>query len=110
MHKMVLGLQSQLHNVANGIGILWNLDVKRILHRPYRGQRMGSGADTANPLGESPGIAGVAALQNHFQPTPHGAAGYRVADDVVLVKVNLTTHMPLNARDRIDDDALAAVV
>ena len=71
---------------------------------------MGSGANTANPLGEGPRIARVAAFQNHFQAAPHRAAGHRIADDIVLVEVDLATHVAFNARDWIDNDALAAVV
>ena len=59
---------------------------------------------------ECPGIARIAALQDDFEAAPHVAGGYRVADDVVFVEVDLDAQVPLDAADRIDDDALAAVV
>ena len=71
---------------------------------------MRAGADAADPLGEGPGVARVAALEDDFDAAPHRAGGDRVADDVVLVDVHLDAQMAFDARDRIDDDALAGVV
>ena len=71
MHQMVLGILRQHHQVANMVGVLWNLDTQGILHGAHRGQGVHPGADTAYPFGEGPGITWIAALQDDLQTPPH---------------------------------------
>jgi hypothetical protein len=95
---------------AEQVGVLRDLDAQCVLHRAHAGQRVGAGAHAADALDEGPGVARVAALQDDFEAAPHRAGGHRVADDVVAVEVHLAAHVALDARDRVDDDAAAAVV
>ena len=69
---------------------------------------MSARADAADPLGEGPGVARIAVLQDHFDAAPHRAGGDGVADHIVLVDIHFEAQMALDARHRIDDDALAA--
>ncbi|MPM14565.1 hypothetical protein SDC9_60929 [bioreactor metagenome] len=110
MDDMVVDLQRELHHVADRVRVVRDLDAKRILDRADRGQRVGAGADAADPLGEGPGVARVAALQDDLKPAPHRAGRDRVADDAVLVDIHLAAHVALDAGDRVDDDALAGGV
>ena len=73
MHDVVVHLRS--HDVADDVGVLraWHMR-QRVLHRAHRGQRMGAGADAADALGERPGVARVAAAQDHLDAAEHGAA------------------------------------
>ena len=50
MHEMIMHLQRQLHDVADRIGVLRDRDAERVFDRAHRGQRMGAGADAADPL------------------------------------------------------------
>ena len=110
MHEMVVHLQRELHDVADRVGVLGDRDADRVLDSADRGQRMRAGADAAYPLGEGPGVARVAIAQDHLDAAPHRPRRDGVADDIVLVDVDLDSQMSLDARERIDDDALAGVV
>ena len=110
VHHMVLHHLGLGHDFSDQVGVPGDLDAQRILHRAHRGQRMAAGAHATDALDEGPGVARVAPLEDDLQPAPERAGGHRVADHVVAVEVDLAAHMPFDARDRIDDDALAAVV
>ena len=86
------------------------LIAERVLDRAHRSERVHAGAYAADALDERPRVARVAALEDHLESAPHRAGGHRVADHVVLVDVDLDAQVTLDPRDRIDDDALAAVV
>ena len=108
--QMVMHIQRELHDVADGVGVFRDLDVQRVFDGANRGQRVGAGADAADPLGEGPGVARVAALEDDFKAAPHRAGRDRVADDVVLVDIDLDPHVAFDPGDGIDDDPAAAVV
>ncbi|MEY9702571.1 hypothetical protein ABIE71_005314 [Bradyrhizobium diazoefficiens] len=110
MHDVVVHLQCKLHQIADRIGVLRNGDPERVLDRAHRRQCVGAGADAADPLGERPGVAGIAVLQDHFDPTPHRAGRDRIADHVVGVDIDLDPHVTFDTGHRIDDDALAGIV
>src|SRR5574343_1428351 len=71
---------------------------------------MGAGTHAADALDKGPGVARVAALENHFQTAPHGAGGHRIGDDVLAVQVHLAAHMAFDAVDRVHHHAAAAIV
>ena len=71
---------------------------------------MGPCANTADTLGKGPCVARIASFQDHFQPAPHCTSGYGVADDPFVINVHLAAHMPFDARYRVYDNALAAIV
>jgi hypothetical protein len=110
VHRVVVDLQGLGHHLADQVGVRRDADAEGVLHRAHRGQRVAAGAHAADALDEGPGVARVAALEDDFQAAPHGAGGYRVADHVVGVEVDLDAHVPLDAGHRVDDDAPAAVV
>ena len=83
---------------------------QRVLDRAHRSHRMNAGADAADALGERPGVARIAVLEDDFDAAPHRAGGDGVADHVVVVEIDLDAHMALDARHRIDDDAPAGIV
>jgi hypothetical protein len=74
------------------------------------GQRVRARAHAADAFDEGPGVARVAALEDDLQPAPHRAGADGVADDVLVVEVDLDAQVAFDAGDRVDDDALAAVV
>ncbi len=110
VHEVVLRVQRRVHQVADDVRVLRDLDAQRILDRAHRGERVDARAHAADALDERPRVARVAALEDHLEAAPHRAGGDRVADDVVLVDVDLDPQVPLDAGDGVDDDALAAVV
>ena len=90
---------------------------RRAGRQPHRGgQRSGGGrrladrADAADPRSDDQRVARIAAFEDDFQAAPHRAGRHGIADDVVLVEVDLAAHVTLDAGHRVDDDALAAVV
>ena len=110
MDEVIVHLQRELHDIADRIGVFRNFDLKRILDRAHRGERVRASAYAANSLGEGPSVARIAALQDHFKPAPHGTGRDRVADRVAVVDIDLAAHVAFDARDGIDDNALAAIV
>ena len=110
VHQVIMGLEGQLHEVADGVGVLGDLDTEGVLYRPHAGEGMGAGADATDALGEGPGITWVAALEDDLQPAPHGTGGHGVADDVVLVQVHLAAHVTFDTSHRVDHDPSAGVV
>ena len=108
--EVVLRVQRRVHQVADDVRVLRDLDPERVLDRAHRCQRVHAGAHAADALDERPRVARVAALEDDLEAAPHRAGGHRVADHVVLVDVDLDAQVALDARDRVDDDALAAVV
>jgi hypothetical protein len=110
VHEVVLREQGQVHDVADRVRVLGDLDPERMLDGPHRGERVHARAHAADALHESPGVTRVATAQDDLETAPHGARGHRVADDVVLVDVHLDAQVTLDAGDRVDDDAPARVV
>ena len=92
MHDVVVHLQRQLHDIADGIGVFRDLDRQRVFDRAHRGQRVGAGADAADPLGEGPGVARIAAAQDDLDAAPHRAGRDGVADDIILVDIHFDAH------------------
>src|SRR5215472_7300704 len=99
---MVLDILRQLHDVANNFGILWDGDADCAFDRTHRSERVHRGAHPTDAFAESPCVAGIAALQNDLDPTPHGAGGNGVADDIAVVENRLDAQMAFNASNWID--------
>jgi hypothetical protein len=110
VHQVILGVQRRVHEIPDDVRVLRDLDADRVLDRADGSERMHPGAHAADALRERPCVAWIAPLQYHLEAAPHRTRGHRVADHVVLVDVDLDAQMAFDARDGIDDDALAAVV
>ena len=73
MSQVVLAVQRSVHQVADDVGVLRNLDPERIFNRTDGGQSMNTSADTADAFHKGPCITGVASLENDFKTAPHCA-------------------------------------
>ena len=104
VHQMVVRVKRRIHQVADEIGVFGNVDRQSVLDGAYGRKRVNPGADAADAFDERPSVAGVAALQNHFEPPPHGAGALRINNDVVVVDFGLNPQVTFNAGDGIDDD------
>ncbi len=68
MVDMVMHLQRELHDVADDIGVFRDGDAKAFSTARTDVSAMGAGADAADPLGEGPSIARIAALRITSSP------------------------------------------
>ena len=57
---------------------------------------------------EGPGVARVAALEDHLEAADHGAGAVGV-DDLAVLDLDLDAEVPFDAGDRVDDDAVGHV-
>ena len=111
VHQMVLRIAaSACIRLRMMLALSGILIVERVFHRAHRGERVHARAHAADALDEGPGVARIAALEDDLESAPHRAGRDGVADDVLVVDVDLDAQVPLDAGDRIDDDAPAAVV
>ncbi len=90
------------HDVADDLRRGRHRDAQRILNRADAGQRMHRGAYAADALGDGPGIARVAALENFLQAAHHGACAECVGDDAVFHH-RFDAQVAFNASYGIDD-------
>ena len=109
VHQMVMVHQAELHHIADDIGVVRDVDAQGVFHGMHRGQGVGAGADAADALHKSPGVAGVSALEDDLDAAEDGAAGHGVGDEVLFVQIHLAAQMALNAGDRVHHDAAARV-
>ena len=70
---VVLHILRGHHDVANDFSGGRDNDAQRVFDGAYAGERMYGGANAAHALSDGPGIAGIAANENLFQATHHGA-------------------------------------
>ena len=89
--QVVLAVQRSVHQVADDIGVLRNLNSESIFNRADGRQSMNTGADAADALHKGPCITGVASLQNNFKTAPHRAGRHCVDDDIVFIEDGLHT-------------------
>lgn len=110
MDQVVMHLEVELHQIANRIRVLRNLNAQRIFYCPHRGQRMGAGTDSADSFGECPRIARITPFEDHLESAPHRPGRDRVTDHTVVVDIDLDPHMAFDTGHGIDDDAPPRVV
>ena len=75
----------------------------RILDGADRGNRMDRRADAADPLGERPGVARIASLQNDLDPAKHRRRRPGVLHGSAI-DLGFDPEVALDASDGIDDD------
>ena len=71
--QVVLAVQRSVHQVADDVSVLRNLDSESVFNRANGRQSMNTGADAADAFHKGPCITGVASLQNDFKTAPHRA-------------------------------------
>jgi hypothetical protein len=101
---VVLHVLRAEHQVADQLGVVGDGDLQRVLDTANAGQCVHRGAHAAGTLGEGPGVTGVPAPQDLLETAHHGARAVGVGNHTVF-HGGLDTQVPLDTRDRIDDDA-----
>jgi len=84
MNEMVLRVKRRVHQVADDVRVLGDLDRERIFHRAHRCQRVHAGAHAADAFDERPRVARVAALQDQLDAAEHGGARPGVPDGATV--------------------------
>ena len=105
---VVLNVKGGVQEIADDVRILRNLDPDRVLNRADGGKGVNARADAADAFNERPGVARIAALQNHFKAAPHRARAHRVDDLAVVAEHGLHAQMTLNAGDRVNNNSAFA--
>ena len=101
---IVQGVSDQ-DQVADVLRVERDLEPDRVLHRAHRGDGVDGGADAADALGEQPGLARVAPLQDELDAAPHLARGPGVAHGATF-HLDVDAEMAFDAGDGIDHDTL----
>src|SRR5271157_709016 len=91
-------------HVADVLRVERHLEGKRILDRAHRRDGVNGGAHAADALGEHPGVARVAPLEDDFDAAPHLARRPGLAH-LAAVDLAVDAQMSFDAGDRIDDNA-----
>jgi hypothetical protein len=107
MHDMVVDILAGNHEIADQLGIVGNGIIQGILHGAYRGDAVHQGTDAADTLGEGPGVARVASLQDDLDAAHHGAGTGGLLDHAIVAGFRLDAQMALDAGDGIDYDSFA---
>ena len=71
MNDVVMLELCAVKKVSDYARIFWNFYFNCIFDCPHRGQSMCVRSDSAGALNKMLGIAGVAALENHFNTSEH---------------------------------------
>ena len=110
VHQMVMVHEAQVHDVADNIGVVGNFNAKGIFYRMHRGKGVRARAYAADAFHKGPCIARVAPFKDDFYTSENSSARYSVGDDVVVVKVYLAPQVPLNAGNRVNNNAAARIL
>lgn len=105
MHHMVVDELRRDHDVADELGVRGNLVSQSELDGAHRCDAVNHRAHAAESLREGPGIAWIAAVQDQFDATHHGAGTRRAGDDAGGIGVRFDPEMPFDAGYRVNDDA-----
>ena len=103
VHHVVVHEQQAQHQIADIGGIGGQGQAHGVFQGAGGGQGVGVGAHAAGTLGEVLGIAGVTALEDHFQTAIQGAAAAGILDAAVL-HFHLDAQMAFDTGQRVNDD------
>ena len=101
---VVLHVLGGHHDVADELSGGRDGDAESALNRTNAGEGVHGGADAADALGNGPGIARIAALENLLETANHGAGAESVSNDAIFHDC-LNAQVAFNASNGIDDDA-----
>ena len=90
--------------IANYSRVFRDVDFQCIFDGTDAGDGMHHGANAANALRPDPCFAGIAALQNEFDPAEHGTGAPGVGN-LSAVYLRFDAQMTFNTIDRIDNEA-----
>ena len=110
VHDVVMHVQRRVHQVADDVGVLGDLDADGVFDGAHGGQGVNARANAADAFDEGPGVTRIAALQDDFETAPHRAGAHGVGDDAVGVDFGLHAQVPLDSRHGVDDDAAGVLV
>ena len=109
MHQVIMVHEAELHEVADDIGVIGDVNAEGVFNGLHGRQGMGARAHAADALGKGPGVTRVAAFKDNFYAAKDGAAGNGIGDDVVVIDVHLAAQVSLDAGHRIHNEAAARV-
>jgi hypothetical protein len=103
MHHVVLNHLRRHDQIAQQARVRWWHRANRILHCADRRNGVHSGAHTANPLGERPGVPRIPALEDDLHAPEHRGGGPGIPHHTA-VDLRFDAQVTFDARDRIDND------
>ena len=103
MDHVVLDILDAGDQIADDPGVVRDRDAQRVFHCSHGAGGVDRRADAADTLGEEPGVARVAALEDELDAAEHGARAPRLGD-FAAVHLRLDPQVSLDPRDRVDGD------
>jgi hypothetical protein len=82
-----------------------NLEIEGVLNRAHGREGMHGGADSAEPLGEEPCLARIAAEQDLFDSSEHGGRSPGLVDPA-SIDLDVDPEMPFDSSDGVDRDSV----
>jgi hypothetical protein len=102
---MVLDELHAFQEVADDSGVIWNGDSQGIFNCSHGADRMYRRSDTADTLGECPGIARIPPFHHQFHAAKTGPRAPSISH-LAALHLHLYAQMTLDARDGIDYQSL----
>ncbi len=104
MHDMVVDAVRRDDHVADVLGVERHLQSQRVFNRPHRDDGVHGGADAADALGENPGVARVAVLEDDLDAAPHLPRRPGIGN-LAVVHLAVDAQVAFDAGDGIDGDS-----
>ena len=109
VHHMVVHILRGDHQIADQLRVGRDGVAQRVLHRAHAGDAVHQRAHPADALGEGPGVARIAVLQDQLDAAHHGAGAVGAGDVAGRIGFGLDAQMAFDAGDGIDDDAFVHI-
>ena len=100
MDNVILHVLNRFDDVADQAGIRRDFNFQGIFNSSHGAECMYRRSNTTDALGESPGIPGIAPLQDDLDAAEHGAAAPRFGH-LSAVNLNFKPQVAFDARDGI---------
>ena len=105
MHDVIVQPVVDQNQVADVLRVGRNLQLQRVFHGANARHRVHRGAYAAETLGEKPGFARVAALEDALDAAPHGARRPGIRNRAVF-NFHVDAEMSFDSSDWVNGDAL----